>query len=35
MYMSEICVHCDHREQDHEDDDKGQCLICNCDGLET
>ena len=31
----ELCVHCHHRDDEHFSDDKGQCGICDCDGLET
>jgi len=29
------CKKCTHKDSDHENDDKGQCLIdkCGCEGL--
>ncbi len=29
------CIKCKHNEQDHDENDKGECLVCDCDGLET
>ncbi len=28
-----LCESCHHKDIDHEEDDKGQCLICDCEGL--
>ena len=33
--LTNKCVHCDHEDKDHYFDDKGQCLICNCNGMES
>ena len=29
------CVHCKHREDRHVSQGKGECIDCDCDGLET
>lgn len=34
-HLTEKCVHCKHEDKDHYFDGKGECLICNCEGLET
>lgn len=29
------CIHCGHKDNEHDFNDKGECLICDCEGLET
>ncbi len=35
QHLTEECVKCGHEDMNHDFDDKGECLICDCDGLET
>ena len=28
------CVHCGHKDNEHDFDDKGECFVCDCIGLE-
>jgi hypothetical protein len=33
--LTALCVHCGHKDNEHDFDDKGQCLVCDCGGLQT
>ena len=28
------CNKCNHKDSEHDENDKGECLICDCDGME-
>jgi len=31
------CIKCPHKDNEHDPDDKGECLVdnCNCNGIES
>jgi len=32
--LNQPCIKCRHEDKDHYFNDKGQCLICDCNGVE-
>lgn len=28
------CMKCNHKDSDHDPQDKGECLVCDCTGIE-